>query len=172
VQQAFPYHRTMAPLLWAFVALAVGEALLVHLFVALRWPTIGWPLLALSTASIVWLVRWILSFRRYPHVLCEHELQLRIGSLRHLAVPVSSIDSVCTSWPSGDHRGKGAINLVPVAYPNRMLRLNSAIRTRRGLCDRIALRVDDPASFDAAMAALGIAVGSAARPDTGARAHG
>ena len=158
MQQTFDYHRTVAPSLWVLVALATCEMLLVHLFVTLRWPTIGWPVLLMSLSTIVWFVFWIRSFRRRPHSLSKSELRLNTGSLRTLAVPVSAIRSVHSNWAPGEHKGKGATNIVPLAYPNRMLRLREPIQTRKGLCDRVAFRVDDPALFDAAMDGIGITV--------------
>lgn len=145
-------------MLWVFTAIAVGEMLVVHLFVTLRWPWVGWPLLAVSAVSIVWLVVWIRSFRDHPHSLSGDTLQLRIGSLTALTVPLSAIESVSANWASGEHKSKGATNVVPLAYPNRMLRLKTEIKTRRGECDRIALRIDDPGAFDAAMTELGFSV--------------
>lgn len=145
-------------MLWAFATLAVAEMLLVHLFVTLRWPVVGWTLFGLSAVSILWLVHWIRSFRRHPHLLSGDELQLRTGSLRVLAVPLSAIERVSTHWESGEHKSRGAINVVPVAYPNRMIRLKAAIKTRKGECDRIALRVDDASTFDSAMERLGLSV--------------
>lgn len=145
-------------MLWAFVALATCEMLLVHLFVTLRWPSIGWPPLILSAASLLWFIIWIRSFRRKPHLLSTIELSLNTGSLRTLPVPIALVESVASSWGPGEHKSKGATNVVPLAYPNRMLRLRQVIHTRKGQCDRIAFRVDDPAKFDAAMEALGIPV--------------
>jgi hypothetical protein len=145
-------------MLWVFVALAACEMLLVHLFVALRWPAVGWPLSLLSVGSLLWFIFWIRSFRQKPHSLSTGELHLNTGSLRTLPVPISAIECVSSSWGSGEHKSKGATNVVPLAYPNRMLRLRHPIETRKGLCDRIAFRVDDPATFDAAMETLGIRV--------------
>jgi len=142
-------------MVWALAALAVGEMLVVHLFLTLRWPAVGWTLFGLSAASVIWLVLWIRSFRHFPHTLSADQLHLRTGSLRGLTIPVSAIASVSSHWASGEHKGEGAANVVPIAYPNRMLRLNASIKTRKGLCDRIALRVDDAPLFDSAMERLG-----------------
>ena len=144
-------------MLWVFTSLAVGEMLLVHLFITLRWPKVGWTLFGFSTLSVLWLVYWIRSFRRYPHSLLADELQLRTGSLRVLTVPLSAIQRVSTDWEPGEHKSKGATNIVPLAYPNRMLRLKSSIGKHKK-CDRIALRVDETAKFDAAMRSSGVEV--------------
>jgi hypothetical protein len=156
VTTTFSYHRTVAPMLWAIVALAVAELLLVHLFVSLRWPALAWPLFALTGGSVLGLVAWIRSLRRHPHELDGGSLELRIGSLRKLRIPLDAIESVSTSWASGEHKDRGAINTVPVAFPNRLLRLKTALSTRKGPCHRVALRVDDPAPFDAAMKSRGV----------------
>jgi hypothetical protein len=156
--QCFAYYRTVAPMIWAFAALAVCEMLVVHLFLTLRWPVVGWTLFALSVMSVVWLVRWIRSFQSCPHLLAGDHLHLRTGSLRAIKIPLSAIESVSTHWASGDHKGKGAVNVVPLAYPNRMLRLSAPQKSRKGYFDRVALRVDHEGAFDAAMKSVGIPV--------------
>lgn len=158
VPKTFSYHKTTAPMLWAFVALAVTELLVVHLFVSLRWPALAWPLFALTALSILGLVWWILGFRRHPHCLTGEELVLRTGSLRTVRLPLAAIERVSTQWPSGEHRSAGALNLVPVAFPNRLLRLKAPLTLAKRPRDRIAVRVDDGAGFDAAMRALAIPV--------------
>jgi len=158
VQEAFSYHRTVAPMLWAIVALAVGELLVVHLLVSLRWPALAWPLFGLTAASILWLVFWIRSLRSHPHRLDGDELLLSTGSLRTLRIPLAAIDLVATGWGPGEHNGRGAINTVPLAHPNRLLRLKAPLTVRKAEYDRVALRIDDAEPFDAAMAKLGIPV--------------
>lgn len=145
-------------MLWVVVALAVGELLVVHLFLSLSWPALAWPLFALTAASILWMVAWIRSLKSHPHLLDGEELRLRIGSLRSVPVPVSSIERVSASWAPGEHGGAGALNTVPLAYPNRLLRLKAPLRIRKAQYDRIALRIDDAPTFDAAMASRGIPV--------------
>ena len=95
----FSYHRAVAPMMWAFASLATIELVVVHLVVALRWPWIGWPLSALTLASLVWLVLWIRSFSKLPHRLEEHSLHLHAGTLRHVAIPLADIDSVAAALP-------------------------------------------------------------------------
>lgn len=158
MEKSFAYHRSVAPMVWAFASLAIIEMLVVHLFLTLRWPVVGWTLFAFSAASLIWLVHWIRSFRQCPHVLANGHLELRTGSLALLKVPLEGIEGVATHWSDGEHKHAGAANVVPLAYPNRMLRLKVPIKTRKGACDRVAFRVDEVAPFDAAMEELGIPV--------------
>lgn len=154
----FANHRGVAPLLWAFFALACMEMLAMHLFVALKWPGVAWPLTAVTALSIVWLVRWIGSWPRLPHELRGDVLTLHMGSLRHYAVPVASIAGVRTAVSNDVLKAPGTVSLVPVAFPNRIVDLTAPLPGRRRV-QHIAIRLDDPAAFDAAMAGLGIAVG-------------
>jgi len=153
----FPYHRTTAPMLWVFVGLAATEMVVVHLFLALRWPWLAWPLLLVSLATVWWLVGWIRSMKRLPHALEGGLLRLRMGKLREVAVPLSSISFIATSWMPGGHKGAGAANMVPVADANRLLQLLMPLPPR-GKVDRIAFRVDEPAAFDEAMREQGVQV--------------
>lgn len=150
---AFANHRAVEPLLWVLAALALLELGLVHLFVALKWPHAAWPLTAASALGVVALVRGIVSWRRCPHELDDRELRLRIGSLRTIAVPLASIASVEPISDSRSVKAPGVRSLVPLAMPNRLVRLASPLPDRRGTT-ALAVRVDDPAAFDAAFASL------------------
>ncbi len=154
----FECHRGIQPMLWVFVALAAMELLVVHLFVALRWPATGWPLSIASALSIAWLVFWTNSFRTRPYELDANMLRLHFGSLRSLDLPLSNVASVRSSWARGEHKGREVANLVPVAYPNRLIELVEPIGwNRRSVC-RAAIRLDDPPAFDSALRQRGIAV--------------
>ena len=136
-------------MLWAFFSLAVIEAVAVHVFVALRWPWVGWPLTILSVATVLWLVRWIVSWKRLPHTLRDGVLTLNMGRLRTIAVPLDAI-RVITPVDGQRLKARGTTSLVPIAYPNRIVELRHPIGKRATM--RIAIRPDDPAAFDAAMA--------------------
>lgn len=151
----FANDRGVTPMLWVFSALAVIEMIVMHLFVALKWPWIGWPLTALSALSVGWLVLWIRSWRRLPHELEDDVLTLHMGSLRSVRLPLSHIAAVTPSM--ADLRAPGTRNLVPIAYPNRMIVLAAPSAGRRP-AGRYAVRIDDAAAFDAALAAAGVSV--------------
>lgn len=149
----FANHRGVVPMLWVFAGLAVLEMLAVHLFVALKWPAIGWPLTILSGLSIIWLVGWIRSWSRLPHELLPDRLRLHMGSLRSIDVPLAQIAAI-EAAPSLDRiREVRARKLVPLAHPNRLILLSVPLPDRRGT-RAIAILVDDPASFDQALATL------------------
>ena len=138
-------------MLWAFVALATIELLVVHLVVSSHWHRAAWPLSAITGLSLLWIVRWVRSFRRLPHRLTENELILNLGSLRSVTVPLSSIAAVHDQWDAAVLRDKATLSLSPIAYPNRMIELDPPLAIKRRALSRIAFRVDDPAAFDAAL---------------------
>jgi len=144
----FANHRGVVPMLWAFFSLALIETAAVHLFVALRWPSVGWPLTILSAATVVWILLWIVSWRRLPHELKDRVLSLHMGRLRTIAVPLDSIRAI-TPADSERLNAPGTRSLVPIAYPNRIVELSRPIGKRGTM--RIAIRLDDPDAFDAAM---------------------
>lgn len=140
-------------MLWVFAGLAVLELLAVHLFVSLKWPMVGWPLTVISALSIIWLIAWIRTWSRFPHELLPDRLRLHMGSLRTLDVPLAQIAAIEVS-PSLDRiREVRARNLVPLAHPNRLIHLSTSLPDRRST-KAIAIRVDDPAAFDKALAKL------------------
>jgi len=156
--ETFSGHRGITPMLWAFAALATIELLVVHLFVSLKWPALAWILSVLTLLSIVWLVRFITSFKRCPNVIDTDKLRLRMGSLRTIEVPLAHVVEVRSHWPSGAEKKPGTANLVPIAFPNRLIGLHPPITGRRGPISTVAIRVDDPEAFDAALVARGVKV--------------
>ena len=160
--QTFSGHRGITPMLWAFAALATIELLVVHLFVSLKWPAVAWLLSLITAISLIWLVRFITSFKRCPHALEADRLRLRMGSMRTIDIPLAHVVEVRSHWPSGAEKKPATANLVPIAFPNRLIGLHPPIAGRRGPISAVAIRVDDPDGFDAALAARG--VGEAQRP--------
>jgi len=156
--ETFSGHRGITPMLWAFAALATIELLVVHLFVSLKWPAIAWALSMITILSIAWLVRFIMSFKRCPHALDADRLHLRMGSLRTIVVPIAHIVALRSHWPSGAEKEATCANLVPIAFPNRLVEINPSVAGRRGSLSAVAIRVDDPAAFDVALAARGVIV--------------
>ena len=144
----FANYRGVVPMLWVFCALAATELVVVHIFVALKWPMIAWPLTAISAASIMWVVAWIISWKRLPHRLDGGILTLHMGRLRKVEIPVVDIRTV-TPVDSARLKAPDTRNLVPLAYPNRLIELGRPLGPRRW--KRIAVRVDDPEAFDAAI---------------------
>jgi len=153
----FANHRGVVPMLWAFACLAACELLAVHLFVSLKWPSIAWVLTGATFLSIIWLVSWIRSWRKLPYRLEADRLVLPMGSLRTIEVPLSMIDTISTQVDRERIKAKGSANLVPLAFPNRIVELSEPLPGRKKTV-RVAIRPDDPAAFDAAMQAAGIPV--------------
>lgn len=149
-RQVFANHAGVTPMLWVLTGLATLETFAVHLFVALKWPWIGWPLTMLSAASVAWLVSWIRSWRRLPHTLADGVLTLHMGSLRQLAIRLCDIRLVSATVNDTIVKARTCRNLVPVAYPNRVIFLRTPLVGKRQV-DAIAIRLDDPAAFDAAL---------------------
>ena len=146
----FDYHRSIAPMMWAFAALAVIELVVVHLFVALRWPWIGWPLSIVSAAGVVWLVVFIASFKKRPHRLEDGVLHLHAGIRHHLTIPLENISRIAAEWEQGAIEAGDAINLALIAHPNPAIHLVEPL----GKWRKVFVRLDDPARFDAALSGV------------------
>jgi membrane-bound metal-dependent hydrolase YbcI (DUF457 family) len=155
----FSGHRGITPMLWAFAALVTIELLVVHLFLSLVWPTVAWVLTIATAISLAWLLRFITSFKRCPHLLKSDRLRLRMGSLRTIDIPLANIVGVRSHWPSGAEQSATSANLVPLAFPNRLIDFSPSVAGRRGPLSAVAIRIDDPESFDAALAARGVKLG-------------
>jgi hypothetical protein len=134
-----------------FTSLAVTELLVVHLFLALKWPWLAWPLSATSLLGVAWLIGTIRSFRRMPHELADGVLRLHVGRLRSVSVPLSQVAGVRGVVDGAEVKAHDTAKLSLISYPNRMVDLTEPLHFRRRAVQRIALALDDPAAFDLAM---------------------
>ena len=146
--QEFAYNQGIAPMVWALFALSLIELVVVHLFVALRWPVVGWPLTIVSAIGAVWILFWIRSLRTKPHRISGTQLTLRLGNLKTVELDTRGIKRVLGSWEPGAIKAKDAINLAAIAHPNRCLELAEPLAKGKG---RVFVRLDDPEAFDAAL---------------------
>ncbi|MEM7664679.1 MAG: hypothetical protein AAF250_02380 [Pseudomonadota bacterium] len=142
-------------MMWVLFALSLVELAVVHFFVALKWPWIGWPLTIISAIAAIWLVVWIRSFQKLPHRLDDEGLLLRLGNLKSVRVGVADIARIARGWESGATNAKDAINLAGIAYPNRCVELVEPIEKGRR---RVFIRLDHPDEFDTALTEAGVTV--------------
>ena len=80
-----------------------------------------------------------------------------MGSVRHIDVPLAEIAAIRAVSDDAMIKARSTRNLVPLAWPNRIIDLRSALPGRRPI-QRIAIRLDDPLEFDRALRSHGIAV--------------
>lgn len=146
----FANHRGVVPMLWAMVTLAGCELVGVHLLLSVWSHRAAWVLSVLTLFSMVWLVRWVTSWKRLPHELHADRLRLHMGSLRHVDVPLDGIAGLRADVSADLLKAPGTRNLVPIAHPNRVIELRAPMADRRGT-RRIAVRFDDATAFDAAL---------------------
>lgn len=144
-----PYHRSVAPMMWVFVALASVELVVVHLLIALYSWRIALAVSLVTLAGLFWLVGIIRSFRRLPVRLDADTLVLRAGRLRSVTLPLANIAGVREHWEPGAHKARGTLNLALIAYPNLLIDLQAPVKG----VESIGQRFDAPAEFLAALAA-------------------
>jgi hypothetical protein len=157
----FAYHRSLSSMLAVLLGLAIVEMLVVHLVVV---ALLGWwaALVAgvLDLSVVVWLIALLRSFRRLPITLADGVLTMRAGSLRSVAVPVGQIAGLRATWDAAALKQRGVLNLALASWPSVVVELDPPLMTRRGgTVHAIAHKLDDPAAFHAAIAALSPAHG-------------
>ncbi|MEN2785231.1 hypothetical protein ACFOKI_13585 [Sphingomonas qilianensis] len=157
----FAYHRSLGPMMGVLLGLAIIEMLVVHL-VVVAWLG-GWAALVIgmvdlsAVIGLVWLIR---SFRRRPVTLRDGVLTLHAGYLQSIAVPVDQIAGLRATWDAAAIKDRGLLNLALIAWPSVVIDLKAPIAPRRGRQVRaVAHKLDDPAAFHAAIAALSRADG-------------
>ena len=151
----FPYHRSLAPMMGVFLALASIELVVVHLLVALWRPWVALLLSLFSLATIAWLVALIRSFKRLPVRIADGTLIMRAGNLHRVDIPLADIAGLRSAWDAASLKQRDVLNLAMIAYPNIVIDLRRPIRLgRRREIRAVAHRFDDPVAFAQAIARL------------------
>lgn len=148
----FPYHRSLAPMLWMFVLLAGTELFVVHFLVSFWSVPVALILSVLSLATIVWMIGLIRSLKRLPVRIADGKLVFRAGTLRCVETPLINIAGVRLHWSAEDLKAPGVLNLALIAYPNVIVDLVEPVPGRRPV-RAIAHRLDDGAAFVKALSA-------------------
>lgn len=157
----FTAHRTNGWSLYAstFVALTLVETPLVHVALsAFGHATVAWVLTALSLYSVVWLVGDLHALRHGGIAVTPDALDLRLGVRWRARIPRGAIvwAARCEGATSKavDFSILGANVVVRLAEPHEV----RGLLGRRRLVRELALSVDDPDAFLAALRCDALAV--------------
>lgn len=142
---------------WLLIAGVMGFLVLVetaaaHLALAMWNPVVAWVSTASSAYALLWLIGDAQAIRLYPVAIVGDTLRVTIGIRWRATIPLSAIASVTESRTVPE----GALNLA-LLEPTVLVTLRAPVevhgllgRKRRG--DRLALTIDDPKAFAAAVA--------------------
>jgi hypothetical protein len=137
---------------WLLGLLLIGETAATHLLLAMWSPLAAWIATASSAYLLLWVIADTQAIRLYPVAISGTTLHVRLGVRWRAAIPRSEIASVTEIRAVPD----GALDLA-LFEPTVLVTLRAPAvlrglfgKTRRG--DRIALTIDDPKAFLAALA--------------------
>jgi hypothetical protein len=132
--------------------LVVAETTAAHIGLAMWSPTVAWISTASSAYTLVWLVGDAQAIRLYPVAIVGDALRVTVGVRWRVTIPRADIASVTRTRTVPD----GALSLA-LFEPTVLVTLRAPIEVRgllgrRRVADRIALTIDDPDAFIAAVA--------------------
>ncbi|MBV9932374.1 MAG: hypothetical protein JO013_15720 [Alphaproteobacteria bacterium] len=148
----FHYRRQVAPMLWAFAALALAEIGVVHLLMWHWSRTAAGVLDGLGAALFLAMLVLILSLGRRPVLLGDRVLRIRTGLLVDAAIPLGEVAFAQSGYAPADYMPGSLLKASLLAQPNVLLLLKRDIdlpgplgRLRR--VHAVALALDEPARF-------------------------
>lgn len=133
--------------------LLVVETIVVHVVLAMVWsPIAAWVATAGSAYMLLWLIGDAQAIRLHPVSVRGENLRVNVGVRWRAAIPLSSIASVTEIHAVPE----GALNLALIE-PTVLVTLREPVVVRgllgrRRKADRLALTIDDPKAFAAAVA--------------------
>jgi hypothetical protein len=147
--------RSTGWLLYAGVLgfLIVVETAAAHIALAMWKPVIAWISTISSAYALVWLAGDAHAIRLYPVAIAGGTLRVTIGVRWRTAIPLADIAAVTEVHTAPE----GALSLAVLA-PTVLITLRAPVEVvgllgRRKRADRIALTIDDPRAFIAAVTA-------------------
>ena len=161
--EGFSHHREAAlrAILPALPLMIPGDFLLTNTLLKGMAPWLRWLLHGSSVYGVLWLVGYYATLKARPHQLRDSRLELNLGLLKSVTLPAgqvlaaSPLPAFEDDWARHAHM-KGVEKLV--AKGNTMLELKLATPVQvMGLLgpgrptDRLAVSVDDPSAFLAAL---------------------
>lgn len=162
VTTTHPYGRSLRGMLIGALVLIVLEGGLVELVVAfLAGRVWAWAAFALHLLALLWFGWMLLVLRTRPHLVQPGLLRLRDMASAEVAVPIPAIASatakVTTNIGRSGKKIKGDALLLAHGNATVTLTLDRPVEVKGRPVTSIALTVDDPAVFLAALAAQGVA---------------
>lgn len=156
--QGFAYHRYLTPMIAVLMGLQLFELGVMHLLLMLWNPTVAWIAFALSLAGFLWLVALLKSFRMMPVLLDDRGLRVRSGAVIDWHVPYDAIEGVVPPLSPDALKQRSTCNTAILSSPNVMVRLARPVAMPRligapHMIEHIALKLDEPADFLAALEA-------------------
>ncbi len=154
--RGFAYHRYLTPMLATLIALQVIELGVVHLLLMLWNPVVAWFAFTLTLAGLLWFIALTKSLRLMPVLVAKDYVRVRVGAPVDFRLPMHAIAAVGETFDAETLKCKATFDGTILSSPNMTLRLNRAVPMPRlfggdRMVDRIALRLDDPAAFRAAI---------------------
>lgn len=132
--------------------LIASETAVAHVALAAWNPTVAWVSTVSSAYLLVWLIGDAHAIRLYPVEILGDTLRVTIGIRWRVTIPLADIASVTETHSVPD----GALSLA-LFEPTVLVTLRAPVEVRgllgrRRRADRIALTIDDPRAFAAALA--------------------
>jgi hypothetical protein len=145
--------RSTGWLLYAgvFGFLIIVETAALHIPLAMWKPVVAWISTLSSAYALLWLAGDAQAIRLYPIAITGDALRISVGVRWRVAIPVADITAVTETRSVPD----GALSLA-VLEPSVLITLRAPVEVvgllgRRRRSDRLALTVDEPAAFIAAI---------------------
>ena len=137
----------------AFLAIAILELFAVHLLASLWSTALAWVLSAFTILFLGQIALLMQGLRKWPTVINEAGITVRHGRKGALFVPLGQVAGSEDVAFSPEERGRQVFRATVIAHPNLMLRLSAPLCPGRRRIERIAMRLDEPALFQAALGA-------------------
>lgn len=144
---AFCYSRSLGPIMWVMVGLSGIELVVVHFLLSFWSPMVAAILSVLTLLTILWLVRLILSFRRYPVLVAPEGVTFRTGNMRPFFIPAAAIAGVRREVLPEDKNLRRVAEFTLIEHPNVVIDFAEPLQRGKRSLNAATHKLDDPDGF-------------------------
>ena len=153
IDHQFTYHKKSGytGFICAMVAVCIVETVGVS-FLLYKWsPIVHWIHLFLSVATIVFLIVDLRAVTKFPIVIRNNELIIKIGLRPSITIDLTNIKEIKSGKINfeNDRKNKEVLDLSLLGFdePTFEIVLNEPVLTKKSSIQRIFLTVDDERAF-------------------------
>lgn len=151
MQARFSRHRYELPMLGMLSVIALAELVAVHLLVSLWSAVAAWLLSGATMLMFGHMALLVHGMVRWPTLVGDSGITIRHGRRGEIFVPFAQVASLDDVAFRPEEKGAQFFRATLLAQPNLAIRLTEPLPYRRRMLSSIGLRLDDPASFGAAV---------------------
>ncbi len=114
-------------MMWFMLLLSTIELIVMHFLLSLFHKGLALFVSVLTVVSILWLIRFLMSLRKFPVLLSADKLVMRLGNAIEIKIDRDNVVGTRQSWSDEILKKDKIPRLSLLAYPNVVIDLKEPV---------------------------------------------